>query len=111
MTAGSPNGTGLFFPNGLSGFTNATEQTLLGRRRMLATPQEEVYPVVTATSSRKLQQTNSTGTGVRLPPLTQLPVQGRRDVDVVHALLGTCAMTGGLASLIEHLWVSCSAPA
>ena len=68
MTAGSPNGTGLFFPNGLSGFTNSTEQTLLGRRRMLAAPQEEMYPVAAATSSRKLQQTT---TGVRSLSLPQ----------------------------------------
>ncbi len=67
MTAGSPNGTGLFFPNGLSGFTNATQGALLGRR-LLAAPQEEIYPVA-ATSSRKLQQTNATS-GVRSPLLT-----------------------------------------
>ena len=75
MTAGSPNGTGLFFPDGLSGFTNATESNLLGRRRLLAAPQEEIYPVAAATSSRKLQQTNSTS-GVRSPPLTQQSQQG-----------------------------------
>ncbi len=69
VTAGSANGTGLFFPNGLSGFTNASESNLLGRRRLLAAPQEEVYPVAAATSSRKLQQTNATS-GVRSPPLT-----------------------------------------
>ena len=67
VTAGSTNGTGLFYPSGLYGAINgsaASQSLLAGRRRMLAAPEEQP-PLVAAKSSRKLQQ----ATGVRSSPL------------------------------------------
>ncbi len=63
VTAGSSNGTGLFYPNGLNGPINGSAASMAlvatdsGSGRKLLAAHEEEKALVATTSTRKLQQT------------------------------------------------------